>query len=200
MRPLWVVIGRASRPFPHSKPDVRLSPHPAFQIKPSYSKRADQTRCLCVPGTHQKARLPGPRPICNFPVRSVDSCFDATAGSPFTMRPVTPRLSPGGPSPCLSHYRTAFGYYAASDIRPARWHFRAPGTHVPAGKAAEDFPHSAGTDGRTRSCLLHAGWLVTTRLTFGNQTPSSVPFWSRCVSRLHLFFVTTLTRRFLTSA
>ena len=26
-----VTIGRASRPFPRSKPDVRLSPHPAFQ-------------------------------------------------------------------------------------------------------------------------------------------------------------------------
>ena len=26
------MIGRTSRSFPHSKPDVRLSPHPAFQI------------------------------------------------------------------------------------------------------------------------------------------------------------------------
>ncbi len=36
-------------------------------------------------------------------------------------------VSPGGPSPCLSHYRKAFGYYAASVRSPARWHFRGSG-------------------------------------------------------------------------
>jgi hypothetical protein len=38
-------------------------------------------------------------------------------------------ISPGGPSPCLSHYRKAFGYYAASFRSPARWHFRGSCEH-----------------------------------------------------------------------
>jgi len=33
-------------------------------------------------------------------------------------------ISPGGPSPCPSHYRKAFGYYAASVRSAARWHSR----------------------------------------------------------------------------
>src|SRR5262249_7651381 len=62
-----VVIGRTSRSFPHSKPDVRLSPHPAFQIEPGYSQRADQTRCLCVSGTHQGIRVTRPSTFLPFP-------------------------------------------------------------------------------------------------------------------------------------
>ncbi len=38
-------------------------------------------------------------------------------------------ISPGGPSPCLSHYRKAFGYYAASVRSPARWHSRGSCEH-----------------------------------------------------------------------
>src|SRR5258708_24126322 len=130
-----VVMGRTSRSFPHSKPEVRLSPHPASQKPPRYSRRADQTRCLCVSGTHQGIRFTRPSTVLHFPVRSVDSCLDVTAGTPFAIRSVTPLLFPGGPSPCTPHYRASFGYYAASAILPARWHSRVPGTHVPSGQA-----------------------------------------------------------------
>ncbi len=119
-----VAIGRTSRPFPRSKPDVRLSPHPAFQEQSRYSRRAGQTRCLCVPGTHQEATLHGPPTYLHFPVRSVDSCLEVTAGTPFAILSVTSLLFPGGPSPCTSHYRISFGYYAASALHNVRWHFR----------------------------------------------------------------------------
>src|SRR5438067_246034 len=38
------------------------------------------------------------------------------------------------------------------------------------------------------------GGLVTTRLGFGDQTPSTVPFLVQVIQPLHLFFVTTLTQ------
>src|SRR5262249_9298033 len=66
----------------HRVPRRTLSPHPAFQIEPGYSRRADQTSCLFVPGTHQGIRLTRPPTYLLFPVRSVDSCLDATAGTP----------------------------------------------------------------------------------------------------------------------
>ena len=34
------------------------------------------------------------------------------------------QVSPGRPSPCLRHYTQAFGYYAASALLTASWHFR----------------------------------------------------------------------------
>src|SRR5712691_4812518 len=49
------------------------------------------------------------------------------------------------------------------------------------------------------ACSTPGGW-VTTHLAFGNQTPSTVPFLVQVIQPLHLFFVTTLTRRFLASA
>src|SRR5215469_4123640 len=112
----------------------------------------------------------------HFPVRPVDSCLEVTAGTPFTIRPVTSLLLPGGPSPCLPHYRAAFGYYAASDILPARWHCRVPGTS-PLGhkrRRTSHIPHVQTTE-PVAACSTPGG-LVTTRLAFGNQTPSTVPF------------------------
>jgi len=43
--------------------------------------------------------------------------------------PLFVEVSPGGPSPCPSHYRKAFGYYAASVRSPARWHSRGSCEH-----------------------------------------------------------------------
>ena len=40
-------MGRASRPFPHSRPDVRPSPHPSFRIKPSYPKKTTGVNSRC---------------------------------------------------------------------------------------------------------------------------------------------------------
>jgi hypothetical protein len=38
--------------------------------------------------------------------------------------PGFPPSEPGSPSPCPPRYRKAFGYYAASALSPAGWHFR----------------------------------------------------------------------------
>ena len=47
----------------------------------------------------------------------------------FSNKPVNQAFTPfppGGPSPCPGHYSPAFGYYAASALRPTGWHFRPP--------------------------------------------------------------------------
>src|SRR5262249_59832414 len=62
---------------------------------------------------------------------------------------------PDGPSPCPSYYRQAFGYYAASALRVARWHVRGPPSWAPT--ASTEFPSSTTRDVlATRSCLLYA--------------------------------------------
>ena len=153
---------------------MRLSPHPAFRSQPRYSRRADQTRCLWVSGTHQETALRGPRHLL-FPVRSVNSCLEVTAGTPFAIRSVTSSLLPGGPSPGLPHDRIALGYYAASVLLSARWHSRVcwPDWLSGADTTAEEFPHSASTDDRTRSGLLHAGWIGDN--TSGVRKPDALP-------------------------
>jgi hypothetical protein len=40
--------------------------------------------------------------------------------------PLVKRLSPPKPSPCLSHYSRALGYYVAAALCPACWHSRTP--------------------------------------------------------------------------
>ena len=118
-----------------------------------------------------------PSTYLHFPVRSVDSCLEVTAGTPFIIHSVTSLLLPGGPSPCTLPYRASFGYEAASDILPARWHSRAPGTDIPSGRKRcriSHVPH-VQTIEPLAACSTPGG-LVTTRLAFGNQTPSTVPF------------------------
>jgi hypothetical protein len=82
-----VVIGRTSRSFPHSKPDVRLSPHPAFQVtttllrgsRPDILVSQGRTRRPCCMAPDRSA----------FPVGSVGPCLEATAGTPFAIHSVT---------------------------------------------------------------------------------------------------------------
>jgi len=110
---------------------------------------------------------------------------------------------PGGPSPCTSHYEISFGYYAASVVHNVRWHFRAckPRLVSRCRDNLGDFPSSEARDDRTFSCLLHAGWSWGQRGLGGETlTPATLPFWSRCMSHFHLLVLTTLTRRFLSSA
>jgi len=142
-------------------------------IQLRYSRREDQTRCLFCPRAAPRYRLTRPLTYLRFP------CLEVTAGIPFTIRPVTSLLLPGGPSPCLSDYRTAFGYYAASDVLPARWHSRVPGTTFPRVKRCRTshIPQVQTTE-PVAACSTPAG-SVTTRLAFENQTPFSVLFWSR---------------------
>jgi len=90
------------------------------------------------------------------------------------------RTSPGGPSPCLSHDRTAFGYDAASALSPARWHAR-----VPSGaKRYESSPVPHEEVLATRSCVLSAGRSKEQSLgDDGTPRTAAVPFWFRCLSR-----------------
>src|SRR5829696_6848966 len=46
--------------------------------------------------------------------------------SPLRLLAIISSGLPWQPSPCPSHYRTAFDYYAASVLRPACWHFLTP--------------------------------------------------------------------------
>ena len=63
----------------------------------------------------------------------------------FSNRPVNPAFAPfllGGPSPCPSHYRPAFGCYAASALLPTGWHFRPPPSGGPSGVRVPQFRRS----------------------------------------------------------
>ena len=171
-----VVIGRTSRSFPHSKPDVRLSPHPAFRSQPRYSRRAGQTRCLYVPGAHQGSQVAWPSTDLLSPVRPVDSCLEVTAGTPFAMRPVTSLLLPGGLRPVrpITGRRLATmppppscpraGIVAPLGPMPPRVK-RCRTSHIPCAQTIEPLA----------ACSTPGG-LVTTRLAFEDQTPSTVPF------------------------
>ncbi len=169
-----------SRSFPHSKPDVRLSPHPAFQEQSTLlQKGRPDEMSLCPRDAPRKPRCVAldmsafPGEVCWFLFRC--------NGGRSAPRTVVMSLFPGGPSPCPVRYRPALGYYAASDIRPARGHSDAcwPGWTPGTGNAVSDFPHSARTDGRTFSCLLHAGWVGDN--TSGVRRPDALhrTFWSR---------------------
>jgi hypothetical protein len=98
-------------------------------------------------------------------------------------------LVPGGPSPCPRHYSVAFGYYAASVLPPARWHFRAPCWASRWGSSlipAEDVV-------APRSCLLYAGWSTEAVRTAGTSSPATtLPFWSWRLSQFRHMGLTTL--------
>jgi hypothetical protein len=129
-----VAIGRALQPFPRSKRSVRLSTHSAFQFG-QWQQRGRVRSCL-------RRGAPVSRTIICLPL-----CIRLLS---------FPSTSPGGPSPCPRYYRVAFGYYAASALRPARWHFRVLLKQV---KQCRSSPiPSEDTSRVTRSCLLSAGW------------------------------------------
>jgi hypothetical protein len=120
-----VPIGRASRPFPRSKPDRRLSPHPAFQ-----RRRCTVTRpypFLTEPQWHQGH---SPR-LCPLWLQGQ------------FRRSFSP---PGSPSPCPEHDILAFGSYAASALLPTRW----PCHVLWRGNVGEECP-SSRTDDVSRS-------------------------------------------------
>jgi hypothetical protein len=171
-----VVIGRTSRSFPHSKPDVRLSPHPAFQVTTTLL-RGSRPDILVSQG-----RTRGPRAwllTSAFPVWSVGPCLEATAGIPFTIRPVTSLLLP---------WRTFAVYISLQDIiwllrrlrlpqRPLAFSRLQAGLVLRCRDDLVDFPSSEAKDERTFSCLLHAGWSWGQRgLGGGSLTPATVPF------------------------
>jgi hypothetical protein len=70
--------------------------------------------------------------------------------------PLFVRVSPGGPSPCLFHYRRAFDYYAASVRSLARWHSRGSCEHWRCERSLLSYREVKAT----RSCLLYAGWAM----------------------------------------
>src|SRR3989440_4227271 len=102
--PQQIAIGRASRPFPRSKPSRHLSMHSAFQLHLCTSRQ--WVSGISHSRTHQHLWAPS----------------SAFPSSPFLSD--VRQVSPGRPSPCLRHYNRAFGYYAASALLSASWHFR----------------------------------------------------------------------------
>ncbi len=189
------MIGRTSRSFPHSKPDVRLSPHPAFQVTTTLL-RGSRPDMLVSQG-----RTRGPHDMAPdrsaFPVRSVGPCLEATAGIPFTIRSVTSSLLP---------WRTFALYIPLRDIVWLLRRLRLPQRSLAfsrlqawlisrCGDNLVDFPSSEARDDRTFSCLLYAGWSWGQRgLGGGSLAPATLPFWSRCDSHFHLSVLTTLTQ------
>jgi hypothetical protein len=192
------VIGRTSRSFPHSKPDVRLSPHPAFQIEPGYSRRADPTS---VSGTHQGSRLTRPSSsafpckVCGLwfrgngghSVHHASRCRKALSWRTFTLSvPLQDSIW------LLCRLRHPSRSLAFS--RLSAW--LVPGTEA----AVKDFPHSAGTDDRTLSGLLHAGWLGDNTVDVRRSNALHHTILVPVIQPLHRSSITALTRRFLASA
>ena len=82
-RILFLTIGRASQPFPRSKPDVRLSPHPAFQIMTYLLSQSASSRCrVKSPFKSHGACLTFPLMQKPLPVASSLSCQTFTLSRP----------------------------------------------------------------------------------------------------------------------
>ena len=96
---------------------------------------------------------------------------------------------PGSPSSCPSHYRRAFGYYAASALCPARWHVR-----VPVGSSSCRVPQfRVSVFAQPVACLLDAGCLVEEPSLMCKQAGTyTVTILVKCLSRFHLSDFTTL--------
>jgi hypothetical protein len=109
----------------------------------------------------------------------------------FGFAPSVRYTTPGGPSPCPRHYNKAFGYYAASALPSAPWHFRVLPREV---KRHGSSPVPTQATRATRSGLLYAGRFWGQRLpTFGLDRPSALPCWLWGVSAtLHPALLTTL--------
>jgi len=132
-----VAIGRTSRPFPRSKPSGPVFRHSAFRTRSS-----DPFWTLLLQG--------------RSPVLQVDHARVVSHRRFGIFR--SPRVGsfPGGPSSCPSHYKMAFGYYAASALCPARWHSR-----VPFGSSSIRVPQfRVDVFAQPVACLLYAGCLV----------------------------------------
>src|SRR3954447_23267044 len=76
----------------HHVPRRTLSPHPAFQITTTLL-RGSRPDILVSQGRTRRPRCMAPDRSA-FPVGSVGPCLEATAGIPFTIRPVTSLLLP----------------------------------------------------------------------------------------------------------
>jgi hypothetical protein len=88
-----------------------------------------------------------------MPENKAPLLFPSSAFPGSLVHPLFVWISPGGPSPCLSHYRKAFGYYAASACSPARWHSRGSCEHWRCERSLISYREVRAT----RSCLLYAG-------------------------------------------
>jgi hypothetical protein len=121
-----VRIGRSLRSFPPSTPDMRLSPHPAFQYSDKHSYVSLRVSRWIRVLTPQSA----PVRAQHNPLHGVPRC----AGEQGSTTPTVICFLwfvhffslqvpfPGEPSPCPAHYRLAFDYYVAAALSPACWH------------------------------------------------------------------------------
>jgi len=88
-----------------------------------------------------------------LPENKAPFLFPSSAFPDFLGGPLFVWISPGGPSPCLSHDRKAFGSYAASVRSTAHWPSRGSCEHW----RYERSLISSREVRATRSCLLYAG-------------------------------------------
>ncbi len=88
-----------------------------------------------------------------MPENKAPFLFPSSAFPGLLVGPLFVWVSPGGPSPCPSHYRKAFGYYAASVRSPARWHSRGSCEHWRYERSLISYREVIAT----RSCVLYAG-------------------------------------------
>ena len=100
-----IAIGRASRPFPRSKRSRPVSRHSAFQLdRNTLTEQTCRFRQWSAPAGQSRRHLL----------------------SPLRLLTISSYGLPWQPSPCPPHYSAAFGYYVASALRLACWHFRTP--------------------------------------------------------------------------
>ena len=169
-RILFLTIGRASQPFPRSKPDVRLSPHPAFQIMTYLLSQSASSRCrVKSPFKSHGACLTFPLMQKPLPVASSLSCQTFTLSRPlqsgfwllrwlgqpsrtlaFSRLSQTVKRCGFSPVPVpMTYQRPVAAYYTPEEV----WH---------------------------------------NRLTVQSSRPFPRTFWFRCVNHFHLFIVTML--------
>ena len=108
-------------------------------IHPKAHQSKHSTTCCMVSPAMPENKAPFLLPSSAFPGSLVDPLFVW--------------ISPGGPAPCLLHYREAFGYYAASVRSPTRWHSCGSCEHWWCERSLISHREVIAT----RSCLLYAG-------------------------------------------
>ena len=107
-------------------------------IHPKAHQSKHSTTCCMVSPAMPENKAPFLLPSSAFPGSLVDPLFVW--------------ISPGGPAPCLLHYREAFGYYAASVRSPTRWHSCGSCEHWWCERSLISHREVIAT----RSCLLYA--------------------------------------------
>ena len=118
-----------------------------------------------------------------MPENKAPLLLPSSAFSGSLVNPLFVWISPGGPSPCLSHYRKAFDYYAASVRSAARWHSRGSCEHWRCERSLISYREVIAT--LSMPALRRAGNEVVL-IGLGNQWASRRAFWLEGISHFPL--------------